>query len=61
MRRWTHLDACEAALDSPLLYEAGWGKRLTYVLSFSRYGIVGACLLRLALTSLTHRLARRLA
>jgi peptide-N4-(N-acetyl-beta-glucosaminyl)asparagine amidase len=39
-RRFVHMDSCEQALDSPLLYEAGWGKKLTHVLSFSRYGVV---------------------
>ena len=29
-RRFQHVDACEAAIDSPLLYEAGWGKNLSY-------------------------------
>jgi hypothetical protein len=38
LRRFVHLDSCERAFDSPLLYEAGWGKRLTHVVSFGRYG-----------------------
>jgi len=34
--RWLHCDACEAILDSPYTYQAGWGKKLTYVIAFSR-------------------------
>lgn len=42
LRRFVHVDCCERALDSPLMYESGWGKQLTYVLSFSRYGVIDA-------------------
>ena len=31
-----HADSCEAALDTPLVYEQGWGKKLTYCLAFAR-------------------------
>jgi peptide-N4-(N-acetyl-beta-glucosaminyl)asparagine amidase len=31
--RWLHADSCENILDEPKLYEAGWGKKLTYVVA----------------------------
>jgi peptide-N4-(N-acetyl-beta-glucosaminyl)asparagine amidase len=36
--RWVHVDSCEAAWDTPLLYEGGWGKKLAFVLAASRHG-----------------------
>lgn len=41
-KRYVHLDPCERSYDAPLGYEKGWGKKLSYVLSFSRHGVVDA-------------------
>ncbi|XP_041984945.1 peptide-N(4)-(N-acetyl-beta-glucosaminyl)asparagine amidase [Aricia agestis] len=35
-QRWVHVDPCEGRVDTPLMYSVGWGKRLSYVLAYSR-------------------------
>lgn len=38
--RWLHTDPCEAAADTPLVYEGGWGKTPTWVFGFGDGGAV---------------------
>ena len=33
--RWIHVDSCEEAYDTPLMYEQGWGRVMTFILAFS--------------------------
>ena len=34
-KRWIHVDPSENVIDSPLMYEHGWSRNLSYVLAFS--------------------------
>ena len=42
LNRYVHIDPCERAFDTPLMYESGWNKKLTHVISFSRCSVVNA-------------------
>lgn len=39
-RRWIHLDACENSYDEPMLYNSGWGKKMSYVFAIGQCYIV---------------------
>lgn len=38
--RWLHADSCENKMDTPLMYECGWGKKLTYIIAYSKDELV---------------------
>ena len=39
LNAWIHVDPCENAWNTPLLYEQGWGRVMTFILAHSNTGI----------------------
>ena len=39
-KRWIHVDSCEEAYDTPLVYEQGWGRVMTFIVASSEEEIV---------------------
>jgi len=37
--KWIHADPSEGAMDSPLMYEKGWGKQLTMIFAFTPWSV----------------------
>jgi len=37
--KWVHADPSEGVMDSPLMYETGWGKQLTMIFAFTPWSV----------------------
>lgn len=39
LNRWVHVDPCEQAFDEPFIYSKNWNKKMSYCISYERYGV----------------------
>jgi peptide-N4-(N-acetyl-beta-glucosaminyl)asparagine amidase len=39
LNQWIHVDSCENAWNTPLIYEQGWGRNLTFIIAYSITGV----------------------
>lgn len=53
------MDPCENAYDAPKMYERGWGKKLNYIVAFSREEVVDVSL-RYILNKSMNRMRRNM-
>ncbi|CAB4255791.1 similar to Saccharomyces cerevisiae YPL096W PNG1 Conserved peptide N-glycanase required for deglycosylation of misfolded glycoproteins during proteasome-dependent degradation [Maudiozyma barnettii] len=39
LKRWIHVDSCEASFDEPFIYSVNWNKKMSYCIAFNKDGV----------------------
>ncbi|SMN21196.1 similar to Saccharomyces cerevisiae YPL096W PNG1 Conserved peptide N-glycanase required for deglycosylation of misfolded glycoproteins during proteasome-dependent degradation [Maudiozyma saulgeensis] len=39
LKRWIHVDSCEASFDEPFIYSINWNKKMSYCIAFNKDGV----------------------